>query len=449
MYTLRAFGPSLVYILLIVGGALVTNIPSVLTLFQVGSSAFLLALTLLVLIAGGLSRYSPTLLHPFVWALLCGMALQHPFAILMRDTDTFRMSIELLAAFTLFAAGLAVPVKNFQKYFAPIAALSLVGTCLSVVLFAYALSLLTGYFTMGVPALSLIALAAILASIDPTAIQLSIEHLRFARPFLRDIALSEGALNDVVGVVLSRFFIVGSLSMGSALAATSVTSGLAHMTSRALLEPLALEIVWGWLVGLLGYYILKTWGAAVRTIHWSDPALFAIIPLFCFALGSLTGGGAGYLAAFIAGLLFETHATTHEVQAFFDRIVGTFVKPIIFILLGAITPLETMAYLLPLGVAAALVFMLIIRPLVVYISLLPWIRAHTGTVTWREVLFLSFLRETGAISAILLLIAVTLGLAASEIVLVVGVWVILLTLIIEPPLTPLVAQRLGVAQTSD
>ncbi len=449
MYTLRSLGITLVYMLLMVGVAFSANIPSVLSVFQTGSSAFLLALTLLALIAWGISRYSPPILHPFIWALLFGMAAQHPLAVLFSNTDSFRMAIELLAAFVLFAAGLAVPVKNFQKYFAPIAALSLIGTCLSVVLFAYALGTLTTYFSIGVPIFSLIALAAILASIDPTAIQSSVEHLRFARPFLRDIALSEGALNDVVGVVLSRFFIIGSLSIGSTLVATSLSSGLAHMTSRALLEPLALEIVWGWLVGLLAYYILKTWGETVRTLHWSDPALFSIIPLFCFALGSLTGGGAGYLAAFIAGLLFETHATTHDVQALFERFVGGFVKPVIFVLLGAVTPLDTLYYLLPLGVAAAFVFMLIIRPLVVYISLLPWIRAHSGMVTWREVLFLSFLRETGAIPAILLLIAVTLGLASSEIVLVVGVWVILLTLIIEPPLTPLVAERLGVAKKSE
>jgi cell volume regulation protein A len=118
----------------------------------------------------------------------------------------------------------------------------------------------------------------------------------------------------------------------------------------------------------------------------------------------------------------------------------------IFMLLGAVVPLTTMYYLLPLGVAAALVFMLVIRPIVVYISLMPWMRAQGGLISWREALFLSFVRETGAVSAVLLLIVVALGLAASEVVLVVGVWVILLTLVIEPPLMPLVAERLGVSQ---
>jgi len=417
----------------------------VLALFKEGPIALLLGLSVLALVAYGLSRYAPTLLHPFVWALLFGMALQSPLNILTQDTQTFTISIELLAAFILFAAGLAVPVKNFQKYFAPIAALSFVGTALTVILFAYALGSLTSFFAIPIPALSLIVLAAILASIDPTAIQVSVEHIRFVRPFLRDIALSEGALNDVVGVVLSRFFIVASISAGGAYTALTITSGFGQFTTRAMLEPLALEIIWGWLVGLLGYFILKTWGESIRALHWSDLALFSIVPLFCFALGSFIGG-AGYLAAFIAGLMFDVKTEVHAVRDFFDSIVNRIFKPMIFVLLGAVVPLTTMYYLLPLGVAAALVFMLVIRPIVVYISLMPWMRAQGGLISWREALFLSFVRETGAVSAVLLLIVVALGLAASEVVLVVGVWVILLTLVIEPPLMPLVAERLGVSQ---
>lgn len=416
------------------------------TLFTTSPPAFLLAGILLIIVAYATARYSPTLLHPFVWAMVFGMALQIPLSTLTADSGTLVRVLELLAAFVLFAAGLSVPVKNFQKYFAPIAALSVIGTVLTVVLFAFTLHSLTSFFALSIPSVSLIVLAAILASIDPTAIQASVEHIRFVHPLLRDIALSEGALNDVVGVILARFFIVASISAGAAYSGLSVSAGLASMTTQAMIEPLALEIIWGVLVGLLGYFILKTWGASVRSLHWSDLALFSIIPVFCFALGSFVGG-AGFLAAFIAGLLFEVREDVAEVRAFFDSLVHRFFKPIIFILLGALVPLSTLSYLLPLGVAAALVFMVVIRPLVVYVSLLPWMLKTGGSlISWREALFLSFVRETGAVSAVLLLLAVALGLAASEVVLVIGVWVILFTLIIEPPLTPLVAARLGVGK---
>jgi NhaP-type Na+/H+ or K+/H+ antiporter len=61
-------------------------------------------------------------------------------------------------------------------------------------------------------------------------------------------------------------------------------------------------------------------------------------------------------------------------------------------------------------------------------------------------LFLSFIRETGIIAAILLIIATTYDVIQSEFVIAIGMWIILLTLIIEPPLTPWVAKKIGVAE---
>jgi hypothetical protein len=61
-------------------------------------------------------------------------------------------------------------------------------------------------------------------------------------------------------------------------------------------------------------------------------------------------------------------------------------------------------------------------------------------------LFISFVRETGAIPAVLLVTAVA-GMHTPVPGLVeIGMWVILLTLILAPPLTPFVARRLGVVE---
>ena len=74
-------------------------------------------------------------------------------------------------------------------------------------------------------------------------------------------------------------------------------------------------------------------------------------------------------------------------------------------------------------------------------------------MTVQELLFISFVRETGAIPAVLLVtlqsqmnnnaaLAQFLGNGMLEI----GMWVILLSLIIEPMLTLFVAKKLGVAE---
>lgn len=419
----------------------------VMGLFRHGSEGFYLALALLFVVGYGLNWFAPkTAIPSFVWAIIFGMALQGPLLVLTQDKNALLVVIELLAAFVLFAGGVEVPVKNFKKYFAPIAMLALAGTLLTVFFFAYTLSGLTIAFGIEVPVLALLVLAAILGSIDPTAIIPTLNTIHFKKPFLRDIAVSESAVNDVVGTIITRFFLVAALgtSVGVATVQT-VGQGFLPLFTRDIIEGFMLEVAWGVLVGLLGAWILRAWGDSVRTTHWSDPALFFAVPVFCFALGSIVGGS-GFLAAFVAGLLFEAKSETKQVRHFFETLVDNFMKPVIFILLGALVPITMLVSTMGIGVASAVLFMFVIRPVVVFLMLLPWMRAKNDLISWREALFLSFIRETGAIPAILILSAVVAGLVASEFVFAVGMWIILLTLIIEPPLTPLLARKLQITR---
>jgi hypothetical protein len=56
------------------------------------------------------------------------------------------------------------------------------------------------------------------------------------------------------------------------------------------------------------------------------------------------------------------------------------------------------------------------------------------------------IRETGIIAAVLLVIATSYNIIESEFVIAIGMWVILLTLVIEPPLTPLLSKKIGVTR---
>ena len=59
------------------------------------------------------------------------------------------------------------------------------------------------------------------------------------------------------------------------------------------------------------------------------------------------------------------------------------------------------------------------------------------------------MRETGAIPAVLLVTAVSRMTTPVNGLVEIGIWVILLTLIVAPPLTPSVARKLGVAERLD
>ena len=142
-----------------------------------------------------------------------------------------------------------------------------------------------------------------------------------------------------------------------------------------------------------------------------------------------------------------SNSNTKEVHAYFEYMIDTYVKPVVFILLGVLTPLPILMSTIVVGALAALIFMFIVRPLVVYISLSPWMISKKSLLHWREALSLSFMRETGTIPAILLLYVVASGFTDTELIYALGVWVILYTLVIEPPLTALIAKRLDIAHT--
>ncbi len=448
MNLIKKFGPYVLFLAVAVGLSCLVQRPEMnwlRELFEKGTGSLFLVLPLLVVVAYGLKRLAPCVAVPsYVWAIIFGMALQPLlYAPIMQDLSNLRVIVELLAAFILFASAIAIPMKNFRKFFTPIVALSLAGTILTVILFTYVLAGLVGLFDLQVSVVALLVLAAILASVDPSAITGTLDRLTFRRPFLRDVAVSEGAVNDVAGTILTRFFLIGALSV--AAGSVAMDGSLAPLFARSILESFALELVWGTLVGLLGAKILSVWGASIRTVHWSDLALFLTIPIFTFALGSIVAGS-GFLAAFVAGLMFNVQVGTEVVRASFTRVIDDFMKPVVFILLGILVPLDLLVTTAGVGIAAALIFMFVIRPAVVFTTLLPWMSSGTSILSWREALFLSFIRETGAIPAVLILIAFAVGLVDVGFVFAVGMWVILLTLTIEPPLTPLIARYLGVAK---
>jgi cell volume regulation protein A len=68
--------------------------------------------------------------------------------------------------------------------------------------------------------------------------------------------------------------------------------------------------------------------------------------------------------------------------------------------------------------------------------------------TLNELLFISFVRETGAIPAVLLVIISTKGLVHIEGLVPIGMWVILSTLLFQPLLTHWLCKKLKIAETN-
>lgn len=393
-----------------------------------------------------INRVAPkTVIPSFVWAIFAGLALQPLLEPYVGDVSALKVVMEIFAAIILFAGGLEIPFRNFRKWFFAIASLSLVGVILSAILFSvlivWLLKAFGGFDAALLP--TVVILGAALASTDPTAIIPTLANLRFKRGFLKQIAISESALTDVSGSIITRFLLLALL--GATAAHQGVFGLFAPLFRRGSYDALSLQIISGIVVGYLGYRLIKAFydRSEREGKEGGDPALLLAVPIFTFSLGNILGG-AGFLASFMAGLFSEVTGSLKKVAHFYDSFLNHLVKPFIFIVLGALVPIGTLIELAPIGILAALAFMFVVRPLVVFIALLPWLWSATFTV--RDLLFLSFIRETGIIAAVLVIIASGSPAIDSEFAVAVGMWVILLTLVIEPPLTPWVAKSVGVAE---
>lgn len=387
---------------------------------------------------------SGTSLPPFVTAIFFGMAGKPLLGDIVGHHALLGALVGVGATLILFGGGLETPFFNFRKLFWKILLLSFPGLIFTSITFSYVGSFLGEATGAAISITALVLLGAVLASTDPAAIIPILKKLRFKNRETKDIIVSESALTDVSGTLVTVTFL-SILTAGATF--TSIEGAYTQLFTASTAIFLAQQLFFGILFGLLGYGLLE---ALIRfktrheQEHEVDAAFFLCVPLVIFAV-ALAFGGSGYLAAFVAGLLFSITEHLHESERFFNHTIDGFLKPTIFLLLGALVEFDSLLEYAGIGILAALVFMFVIRPVSVFLVLGPLSIFGKKKLSVRELLFISFVRETGAIPAVLLVTIVTLNLPGMEGFLAIGMWVILLTLIIEPPLTPFVARMLKVA----
>ena len=385
-----------------------------------------------------------TPLPSFVIAIALGIAGHKLFAPIVGNTMALVSLVTASAAIILFSGGLEMALRDFIRLFVKIALLALPGVLLTGLAFSMVLQALSSALGVPVAMPVLILLGAILASTDPAAIIPLLKDLEFTPRATKDIVVAESALNDVAGALLTTVFLK--------LALVGMTVAAAY---QALAEPqtyrfLAEQAGFGALCGLGGWlllWLLSRFKQAHQDHYGADQVYFLAAPVVTYTAATVLGGS-GFLAAFVAGLLFHTKEHMRSIEHFFYQVIDGVAKPVIFLLVGALADIHSLIAYAPIGIAAGLIFMFVIRPLMVFLvlglyALFP--NAPRG-LSVRQLLFISFVRETGAIPAVLLITAVARMSGGADGLVEIGMWVILLTLVIAPPFTPYVARRLGVAE---
>ena len=364
----------------------------------------------------------------FVWAIALGYLFKDNLALLTGSSETLKIIVELFGILIIFGGGLEVKFGSFKKLLMPILTLAIVGTLITASMFSAGLAGLT--FILGLPlTIGTIGLmGAMLCSTDPAAIIPTLQRLKLKNPDDATMAISESAVNDVLGTIMTATF--AAVVIGSSIPIKSLGSLYGHLLSVDVLIIFLKEILIGVVIGYLSYFLLRAWKGS-KKMELAGFPFFIGVALVAYTL-STVWGGSGFLAAFITGLLFDSQAGYKNIEHFFVNLVDGFVKPSVFIILGALITSSFWQYAW-IGILVSAVFILIIRPIAVTVTL----GAFTGkgkTFAWRDLLFIDAIRETGVIPAVLL-VSYSVFLPDGDVAFAIGSWVIITTLVALPLVT--------------
>ncbi|MFZ1989228.1 MAG: cation:proton antiporter [Alphaproteobacteria bacterium] len=381
----------------------------------------------------------------FVVAIALGIAGHELFAPVAANPVILTSLVTGGAAIVLFAGGLEMPpLGSFMQLFNKVVLLAIPGVLLTGLGLSFVVAGVSQVLGFAISPAVAILLGAILASTDPAAIIPALQNIRFLRRNAKDIVIAESAVSDVTGSLLTLTF------LRLPLTGLSVFAAYKALATAEIARYFGVQVLFGVLSAVAAYLLLRLLSRIKRNhpeAYGADLLYFLGSPFIAFASAAVFGGS-GFLAVFLAGLIFHAEEHMRAIEHLFNQVVDGVAKPIIFLLVGALVNINALIAYAPVGIAVALIFMFVLRPVMVFsmLGLYSLFPNSPRALSVRELLFISFVRETGAIPAVLLVTAVSEMSTPVDGLVEIGMWVILLTLILAPPLTPYVARRLGVAE---
>jgi cell volume regulation protein A len=335
------------------------------------------------------------------------------------------------ASYILFDGGAALRFKVLKEVWITIIVIATLGVIITAAVTAFAAEML-----MGLPFMTALLLGAVIASTDPATLVPIFRQVKIKDRVMQTV-IAESALNDAMGAILT-FTVLG-------VAASGVETFSPAGSVVDLLREAGLGLFTGGIVGLVGLFLVMhpRWGV------WSQyPPLVTVIVVIAAYLAAQVAHGSGFMAVFTAGLIFGNaesfgqrlnHAAQEKLEDFIAT-VALIMRMFIFILLGAQVNFHLLAEVWQGAACVVLVFMFVARPLTVFLCAGADRRAQWSM---RELLFMSWTRETGVIPAALAGMLVGAGVPGAETVAGVTFMAVLLTILIQAPTTKWLAKRLN------
>jgi cell volume regulation protein A len=329
--------------------------------------------------------------------------------------------VSVALVFILFDGGIRIGWKRFRAVAGAVTWFGLVGTAVTAVALAVA-----AHFLFGFDWRVAFLLGAALSPTDP-AVVFSVLGKREIGGRTGTILEGESGANDPVGIAL----------MVGLLAATG--TGLDAVGTGLLV--VGLQLVVGAVVGLGGGWLLIKF---MRRVALPNEALYSVRAIagagVIYGIASLLHGS-GFLAVLLAGILLgDARAPFKREIERFSAGIASLSEVVVFVVLGLSVPvaLALTPDVLWIGLALAVLLMLVIRPIFVGLLVLP-IRLR-----WGERAFVLWAGLKGAVPILLGLFILSGSVVGGERIYAIISIVVLASVVIQGALVPVFARAFGV-----
>jgi potassium/hydrogen antiporter len=333
------------------------------------------------------------------------------------------------SSYILFDGGASLRFKVLKEVWITIVTMATLGVVISALATA-----VFAFYILHVPAIVALLLGACLASTDPATLVPVFRQIKI-KDRVAQTVMSESAFNDAMGAIVT--FAVLGVAMGQG--EFSLTHSLIDLLKQA-----AIGIVLGGVLGYLAALFIGHEKLGFLSEYAPLVTLMAVIGAYLSADGL---NASGFMAVFVFGMMvgnkdsFGFTMKEHELRQMEEFVVTTalIMRMFIFILLGAQVDFKLMNEYLVGGVIVVTLFMLVARPLTVFICAAPDRRAKWSM---NELLFMCWTRETGVIPGALAGLLVGMKAPGAQIIASVTFLAILMTILIQATTTKWLARKL-------
>jgi len=350
------------------------------------------------------------------------------------DSPVNQLVLIFGSSYILFDGGASLRISVLKEVWITIVLLATVGVVITA-----AITGVAAYYLLGIPFIAALLLGSAIASTDPATLVPVFRQIK-VKDRVAQTVMSESAFNDATGAILT--FAVLGVAMGSGQ--FSMSAALLDLVKQAIIGLVA-GIVLGYATAMLiaheRYAFLREYMPVV--------SLMAVVGAYLTADGFQASG---FMAVFTFGIVignkdvFGFSTSPREQQQLDDYVMTTalIMRMFIFILLGAQVDFALMNRYLLSGLAVVAVFMLVARPVTVFLCAPPDLRAKWS---FKELVFMCWTRETGVIPGALAGLLMGLGAPEAKVIASVTFLAILATILIQATTTRWLAERLNLLIT--